>query len=92
VSGQRILPERSDSEWMSRAECANYPPDWWFPARGQPSPQARSVCLSCPVRTECLDYAIAHNERHGIWGGLSEKQRRLIRRNNNIHALTRRPQ
>jgi WhiB family redox-sensing transcriptional regulator len=42
--------------------------------------QAKRVCLSCEVRQECLEYALAHDERFGIWGGLSERERRRLKR------------
>jgi WhiB family transcriptional regulator, redox-sensing transcriptional regulator len=41
--------------------------------------RAKSVCASCPVRVECLEYAIAVDERYGIWGGLNQEERRLLR-------------
>jgi WhiB family redox-sensing transcriptional regulator len=51
-----------------------------FPERGETNARAKSYCAKCPVRAECLDYAIDHDIRHGIWGGKSERERRAIRR------------
>jgi WhiB family redox-sensing transcriptional regulator len=41
---------------------------------------AKRICIGCPVRQECLDYALVSNQRFGIWGGLTEEERRPVRR------------
>jgi hypothetical protein len=51
----------------------------FFPGRGESAEPARRVCASCPVRQQCLDYAIGHGIVHGIWGGLTERNRRAQR-------------
>jgi WhiB family redox-sensing transcriptional regulator len=51
----------------------------FFPERGAPTSDAREVCRGCLVRAECLNYALATNEQHGIWGGLSGRERRRLR-------------
>ena len=51
-----------------------------FPEKGGSTREAKKVCLSCDVRGECLDYALAHDERFGIWGGLSERERRRLKK------------
>ena len=51
----------------------------FFPGRGEPTEPARRICASCPVRQPCLDYAIGHGIVHGIWGGLTERDRRALR-------------
>ena len=48
--------------------------------KGGSTREAKRVCLSCDVRSECLEYALAHDERFGIWGGLSERERRRLKR------------
>jgi WhiB family redox-sensing transcriptional regulator len=61
--------------WMAEAACAgSTDPDSFFPEKGA-SPEAIAVCGRCPVRTECLGYAVEHDERFGIWGGLSARER-----------------
>src|SRR4051812_18646187 len=55
--------------WMADALCLEYPPDWWFPSRGDPTERALAVCRRCAVREECLAFAIEHDQRDGIWGG-----------------------
>jgi WhiB family redox-sensing transcriptional regulator len=51
----------------------------FFPGRGEPAEPARRICASCPVRQPCLDYALSHGIVHGIWGGLTERDRRALR-------------
>ena len=50
----------------------------FFPGRGEPAEPARQICARCPVRQQCLDYAIGHGIVHGIWGGLVERDRRAL--------------
>jgi WhiB family redox-sensing transcriptional regulator len=61
-------------------------PDLFFPERGQSCTEAKAICAGCPVRTECLDFAIVSCEQFGIWGGTSERERRRIRRQRNRAA------
>lgn len=72
------LPVLRPPEWMDDALCAQADPDAWFPESGE-WPKVRAaklICAACPVRAECLDYALASGERFGVWGGLSEDERR----------------
>ncbi len=64
--------------WQSRALCAQSDPDLWFPDQGGQVRTPKQVCARCPVRADCLDYALANDERHGVWGGLSERERRPL--------------
>ena len=66
-------------EWQDRALCAQTDPEAFFPEKGGSTREAKRVCLSCDVRVECLDYALANDERYGLWGGLSERERRRIK-------------
>jgi WhiB family redox-sensing transcriptional regulator len=66
--------------WMSRALCKETDPEAFYPEKGSSNRPAKSVCGKCEVRDECLEYALANDERWGIWGGLSEKQRRKLKR------------
>jgi WhiB family redox-sensing transcriptional regulator len=72
--------ESGDRRWQERANCLGVDPDLFFPERGASTREAKSVCRSCEVRLECLEYALAHGEKFGIWGGLSERERRRVRR------------
>ena len=67
-------------EWMSRGLCAETDPEAFFPEKGAPSRSARQVCAVCPVRDQCLEYAMEHDERFGIWGGTSARQRRALKK------------
>jgi len=66
--------------WQQSASCKGCDPDIFFPGRGESATLrlAKEVCATCPVKGECLDYAIEHHEHFGIWGGVSEKARRKI--------------
>ena len=66
--------------WQERALCAQTDPEAFFPEKGGSTREAKRVCLSCDVRGECLEYALAQDERFGIWGGLSERERRRLKR------------
>lgn len=71
-------PEEPD--WQERALCAQTDPEAFFPEKGGSTREAKRICAGCEVRAECLEYALAQDERFGIWGGLSERERRRIRR------------
>lgn len=68
------------SGWQNRALCAQTDPSAFHPERGVSTKEAKKVCRSCEVREECLDYALTNNERFGVWGGLSERERRKLKR------------
>lgn len=67
-------------EWMKDAVCASTDPESFFPERGGSPRDAKKFCLSCPVRAQCLAYAMGRDERFGVWGGLSERERRRLKR------------
>jgi len=71
---------QGDRGWQEQANCLGVDPDLFFPERGASTREAKSVCRSCEVRLECLEYALSHGEKFGIWGGLSERERRRVRR------------
>jgi WhiB family transcriptional regulator, redox-sensing transcriptional regulator len=73
------VPVTSD-QWQDRALCAQTDPEAFFPEKGGSTREAKKICLGCEVRTQCLEYALAHDERFGIWGGLSERERRRLKR------------
>ncbi|MDR0783494.1 MAG: WhiB family transcriptional regulator [Propionibacteriaceae bacterium] len=68
------------SAWQAIALCAQTDPEAFFPEKGGSTREAKSVCRVCDVKSECLEYALANDERYGIWGGLSERERRKLRR------------
>ncbi len=69
-----------DQGWQERALCAETDPEAFFPEKGGSTREAKKICTGCEVRAECLEYALANDERFGIWGGLSERERRRLRR------------
>lgn len=75
---------RPVATWMEHGACRNeaYDPEWWWPERGDAehgtNPLALRICGACPVRDLCLDYAMKHDEREGIWGGLMAPARRAL--------------
>ncbi|MCG8917865.1 MULTISPECIES: WhiB family transcriptional regulator [Actinokineospora] len=75
-----FLDETDEQEWQERALCAQTDPEAFFPEKGGSTREAKRICLGCEVRAECLDYALAHDERFGIWGGLSERERRKLKK------------
>ena len=79
------LPGESDDYegelgWQADALCAQTDPEAFFPEKGGSTRDAKKVCAGCAVRVQCLDYALANDERFGIWGGLSERERRRLRK------------
>jgi WhiB family redox-sensing transcriptional regulator len=65
--------------WQDDALCAQTDPESFFPEQGGTPQQAKETCLACEVRPECLEYALTHGEKYGVWGGLSERERRALR-------------
>jgi WhiB family redox-sensing transcriptional regulator len=69
-------PARFAARWRELAACRGTDLGVFFPGRGESAGPARQVCAGCPVRQPCLDYAIANRIVHGIWGGLTGRERR----------------
>lgn len=79
--------ELTAGNWWDEANCLGVDPDLFFPERGASTREAKAVCRGCVVNDECLEYALQNSEKFGIWGGMSERERRRVRRQ---RALTRR--
>ena len=82
-----ITIEPDDRSWQDYANCLGVDPDLFFPERGASTREAKEVCRGCVVREDCLEYALVNGEKFGIWGGMSERERRRLRRQ---RALARR--
>jgi len=67
-------------DWMSDGLCGQTDPEAFFPERGASTREAKRTCSGCPVQVECLDYALDNNVRFGVWGGMSERERRPLAR------------
>ncbi|MDQ4010414.1 MAG: WhiB family transcriptional regulator [Actinomycetota bacterium] len=78
--GGGLFDEPDQQEWQERALCAQTDPEAFFPEKGGSTREAKRICAGCEVRAECLEYALAFDERFGIWGGLSERERRRLKR------------
>jgi WhiB family redox-sensing transcriptional regulator len=79
MTHHRMQPA-GDLSWQDRALCAQTDPDAFHPDQGASVRDAKRTCLSCDVRGECLEYALVNDERFGIWGGLTEQERRKVRK------------
>jgi WhiB family transcriptional regulator, redox-sensing transcriptional regulator len=66
--------------WRDDALCRETDPEAFYPDRGESAQEALSVCRRCPVTAECLAFALAHDERFGVWGGTTEADRQRLRR------------
>ncbi len=77
-SADEATPE--PKTWWDFANCLGVEPDLFFPERGASTKEAKEVCRGCVVRENCLEYALDHGEKFGIWGGMSERERRRLRR------------
>lgn len=75
-----LLDGLNQPDWQERALCAQTDPEAFFPEKGGSTREAKRICTGCEVRAECLEYALAFDERFGIWGGLSERERRRLKR------------
>ncbi len=75
-----VLLASRDGGWPDRALCAEVDPELFFPDKGESPRPAKRVCASCEVRAECLQDALDRRESFGIWGGLSERERRVLAR------------
>ncbi|TCP49238.1 transcription factor WhiB [Tamaricihabitans halophyticus] len=75
-----LFESPDEQEWQERALCAQTDPEAFFPEKGGSTREAKRICQGCEVRGECLEYALAHDERFGIWGGLSERERRKLKK------------
>lgn len=70
----------ADEEWSVQALCAQVDSEIFFPEKGGSTKSAKMLCRGCPVQAECLEYALANDEGFGVWGGMSERDRRRLNR------------
>ena len=64
--------------WTEQAVCTSVGPELFFPGKGESTIPAKRICARCDVRAECLAYALEHHERYGVFGGMSERERRVL--------------
>ncbi len=90
---RQTAPAPTVSDWRNRAVCRDVDPELFFPV-GETGPSAvqikaaQKVCQSCPVRTQCLNFALDSPEKDGVWGGISAEERRRMRRRRSRPAAT----
>ena len=75
-----------DISWQHKALCSQTDPEAFFPEKGGSTRDAKRVCAQCTVREQCLQWAIEHDERFGIWGGMSERERRRYKKEHREQA------
>jgi WhiB family redox-sensing transcriptional regulator len=75
-----LLGDDDEPRWQEQALCSQTDPESFFPEKGGSTREAKRICAACDVKQECLEYALQRDERFGIWGGLSERERRRLRR------------
>ena len=78
--GNHALPSIQDADWRAAAACLGADPDLFHPVTPTDEAEAKAICAWCPVRADCLAFADEHAIGHGIWGGLTEDERRRERR------------
>jgi WhiB family redox-sensing transcriptional regulator len=77
-----------DTEWMGSGKCNDLDPSIFFPNDGVGVEIARRICVDCPVKAPCLEYALINRIDHGVWGGASERERRRIARRRRLEAVS----
>jgi len=81
VNSRPVSRTKPPGDWIERSACADDGIDWeiFFPEKGGSSKEAKAICARCEVRLQCLNYSMLRPERYGVWGGLSERERRRLR-------------
>lgn len=67
-----------NANWRQRAACRGIDPSIFYPATDEEADEAKGICASCPVRQTCLEHSLTSREREGVWGGLTERERRRL--------------
>lgn len=67
-----------NAKWRQRAACQGLDPDIFYPVSEDDAEEAKAICAQCSVRPVCLEFALANREREGIWGGLTDRERRRL--------------
>lgn len=84
VTTLSIHPTHDDLAWEQRGLCSQTDPELFFPTHGGIPHKAKAICARCPVREPCLDRAIEIDDREGVWGGLTYRERRKVMRRRGI--------
>lgn len=81
-----VWQAQNTEQWTARARCQNWDPEIFFADPRADSMEAKRVCAGCPVRRECLEYALRTDQRFGVWGALTELERRELIRDGRLRA------
>ena len=79
-SPELLQPLEIEENWQDDANCLGVDTNLFYPERGASTREAKEVCRGCVVRADCLEFALQNGEKFGIWGGLTERERKRIRR------------
>lgn len=74
----------ADQDWKQRGRCAETDPESFFPDQGGTARPAKQVCQGCEVIAQCLQYALTHDEKYGVWGGMSERERNRLKKSRRL--------
>jgi WhiB family redox-sensing transcriptional regulator len=69
-----------NATWRQHSACRGIDPEVFHPASEEDAEEAKAICALCPVRQPCLEYALVNREREGVWGGMTDRERRRILR------------
>lgn len=72
------MRDRSSMSWRQAALCRGVDPEVFYPDEEEDPSEAKAICEACPVREPCLEHALLVREKHGVWGGLTERERRRV--------------
>lgn len=71
---------QSEANWRDFARCRGIDPEVFYQSSDDDAVEAKAICALCPVREACLEHALTRREKHGVWGGLTERERRRVLR------------
>jgi WhiB family transcriptional regulator, redox-sensing transcriptional regulator len=78
IAGAKRVIYEMNAKWQQRAACRGLDAEIFYPSSDEEAEEAKAICAMCTVRQLCLEQAIAHRERDGVWGGLTERERRRL--------------
>ncbi len=76
----QALVEQYQQEWWGDASCVGMDPNIFFPLKGKTAREAKEICEGCAAQSRCLDWALETDQKYGVWGGASERERRRIKK------------
>jgi WhiB family transcriptional regulator, redox-sensing transcriptional regulator len=86
LGGSDLLTAAAETAWQADADCRQVDAEVFFPEKGLSNAEAKLICMGCEARVECLEWALAKDEQHGVWGGLSRRDRVKLKARRNREA------